>query len=389
MAKSNNKNAKNKQRLEKAVLAYVENQNKHVNRLYRTHIPAVNKLFREVGKDIIDDFINEYGDRYTLEEIFKFGDNGFSYRTNQRLRIFQQQLIAFLFAAIRKEWNIANTNTDSLVRAVFPDISKDKISQYYLHNEKALTAFLNRNLSSDKSRTISGRVWKITNQFKRDIEDTIAIGIQNGDSGAVLAKRLNKYLQKPSQKNIDIEKLTNKKVRSELEQRQNNKPEGQGVYNSSYKNARRLAANETNLAYRNAEAERIKQLDFVVGFEIKVSNSHADWLRTVWIPKHGSKPEICDVLAGKYPKEFIWNSWHVQCKCFRILILKTWEEIQEDNIRILRSEEVSKNSVNSVKTMPKSFDRWVGENSEKVKKSNSKPYFWEDNKGIIDKTTKR
>ena len=37
-----------------------------------------------------------------------------------------------------------------------------------------------------------------------------------------------------------------------------------GVYRSSYNNARRLAATETNIAYRTADHLRWQQMDFVI-----------------------------------------------------------------------------------------------------------------------------
>lgn len=77
---------------------------------------------------------------------------------------------------------------------------------------------------------------------------------------------------------------------------------GRGVYRSSYKNARRLAATETNIAYMTADYERWQQLDFVVGIEIKLSNNHT--LNGVPFT------DICDDLKGRYPKDFKFTGWH-------------------------------------------------------------------------------
>ena len=49
---------------------------------------------------------------------------------------------------------------------------------------------------------------------------------------------------------------------------------GRGVYRSSYMNARRLAATETNIAYRTADHLRWQKMDFVVGIEIVLSDNH-------------------------------------------------------------------------------------------------------------------
>ena len=70
---------------------------------------------------------------------------------------------------------------------------------------------------------------------------------------------------------------------------------GQGVYRSSYQNARRLAVTETNMAYRTADHERWQNLDFVVGIEIHLSSNHT-------CKGRDGKPyrfeDICDQLQG-------------------------------------------------------------------------------------------
>ena len=70
---------------------------------------------------------------------------------------------------------------------------------------------------------------------------------------------------------------------------------GQGVYRSSYQNARRLAVTETNMAYRTADHERWQNQDFVVGIEIHLSGNHT-------CKGRDGKPhrfeDICDQLQG-------------------------------------------------------------------------------------------
>ena len=140
---------------------------------------------------------------------------------------------------------------------------------------------------------------------------------------------------------------------------------GQGVYRSSYKNARRLAATETNIAYRTSDHECWRQLDFV---------------------------DICDRLSaeygstntsgkGCYPKDFKFTGWHPHCRCHAESILKTDEEIAEDNRRILEGEEPMdyKQSEKYVKDVPKEFEEWVKANDERITKANSVPYFLSDN----------
>lgn len=144
---------------------------------------------------------------------------------------------------------------------------------------------------------------------------------------------------------------------------------GRGVYRSSYKNARRLAATETNIAYRTADHLRWQQMDFVVGIEIRTS------------PTNHPVPDICDDLKGKYPKDFKFTGWHPHCRCHAISILKTEEEVDADTRRILNGEQPSdpNSSVNAVSDVPKQFKEWLAENDERLQRTSSVPYFLADN----------
>lgn len=146
---------------------------------------------------------------------------------------------------------------------------------------------------------------------------------------------------------------------------------GQGVYRSSYKNARRLAATETNIAYRTSDHLRWQQLDFVVGIEIHLSGNHT----------LNGKPfhDICDELAGKYPKDFKFTGWHPLCRCFVTSILKTPEEMAADTQKTLNGEQTDGESVNRVRDVPQAFNEWLTENEERLSRASSVPYFLEDN----------
>ena len=122
----------------------------------------------------------------------------------------------------------------------------------------------------------------------------------------------------------------------------------------------RLARSEINMAYRTAEQTRWQQFDFVVGKEIKLSGSH---------PEH----DICDSLAGKYPKDFKWLGWHPNDMCYEIPILKTEEEFWQS------ADTPSKNAVYDV---PQSMKDWMADNAERVKSAKERgtlPYWIGDN----------
>lgn len=119
-------------------------------------------------------------------------------------------------------------------------------------------------------------------------------------------------------------------------------------------------------------------MDFVVGYEIKLSGNH----NCKGVPA-GRFSDICDTLAGKYPKDFKWTGWHPNCRCYKIPILKTEEEFWEWDGR----SEVTTESVNEVKDVPDEFKQWVGTNAyriEEAKKKGTLPYFVRDNQKRID-----
>ncbi len=163
-----------------------------------------------------------------------------------------------------------------------------------------------------------------------------------------------------------------------------------GVYRSSYKNARRLAATETNIAYRTADYERMQQADYIVGIRVQLSNNHT---------LNGKAfTDICDQLSaphdskeikgrGCYPKNFKFTGWHPLCRCFVTTILKSEKELAEDFQRMLRDEKPSSESVNSVNGYPKEFTQWITDHREQIAKAQERgtlPYFIKDNQEAVD-----
>ena len=66
---------------------------------------------------------------------------------------------------------------------------------------------------------------------------------------------------------------------------------GTGVYRSARQNALRLTITETNMAYNYANCERWSSEPYVLGIRIRTSANHPE-------------KDICDELAGDYPKDY-------------------------------------------------------------------------------------
>lgn len=274
---------------------------------------------------------------------------------------------------VRAQWSLAEDKNDALCEEVLGS-PRGKLPEalqkryFAARNTEAVNSFIKR---KEGGLNLSQRVWKYAKEAKVDIESALEIGIKSGQPASAIARDLKRYLQEP--------KKLFRRVRDEegvlhLSSRAKEYHPGQGVYRSSYKNALRLAATECNMAYRESDYERWQQLDFVVGIEVKLSNNHT----------LNGRPftDICDDLAGRYPKTFKFRGWHPFCRCHAVSILKTNEEIMADNKRILEGKEPLETSVNSVTEMPEGFKQWTADNTNRILAADGRgtlPYFITDN----------
>ena len=265
---------------------------------------------------------------------------------------------------VRSEWTLANNKNNELCNQVFGDnvgkLPQAAYRKYFSSNPEALEAFTQRKVAGLR---LSDRVWNYTNQFKDEIEMGLDVGIRDGLSADEMSRQLRTFLKYPDKL---FRRVRDKYGKLQLSKRAAAFHPGQGVYRSSYKNARRLAATESNIAYRTADYLRWQELDFVVGILIEPSKSNHE-------------PDICDDLKGRYPKDFKWTGWHPHCRCHALTILKTKQEMARDTQRILQGEEPLSESVNQVSAIPDVFNAWIDENRERAKGWASMPYFVRDN----------
>ena len=347
---------------------------REIDRLYRqiiTQSVAIGLSLPEIKPDTLFSFDDYPAIRQRVEKLLQKLQNGLS---------------SIILNGIKSEWTLANNKNSELARQVFGDnvgkLTQEQYRRYFNTNDSAREAFEKRKVNG---LNLSDRVWRYTDQFKAEIELGLDVGIRNGLSADELSRDLRNYLQHP-------DKLF-RRVRDEHGELQLSKHAaafhpGRGVYRSSYKNARRLAATETNMAYMTADYERWQQLDFIVGIRIELSNNHT----------LNGQPftDICDRLSaplgskntsgkGCYPKDFKFTGWHPLCRCHVVSILKTDEEIAEDTRRILDGEPLDGKSVNRVDDVPQEFKQWLKDNEERAKRSYSVPYFIKDNPKYLPK----
>lgn len=281
-------------------------------------------------------------------------------QTRKRIRDLQERFVedigSVIYSGTSEEWKNSNEVQDLLANKVLQTygatIGKKKYEILYQPNNDALKAFQQR---KDKGFTISDKLWNQSTLYKQELEEAISCAIQKGTSAITLSKQISKYLLDFPQLQKDYKERFGKASRA---------------MDCEYRSIR-LAASEINMAYRQAENLRWQQMDFVVGYEIKLSNNHTC----------NGKPsqDICDILAGKYPKDFQWTGWHPLCRCYKIPILKTEEEFLEWDGR----SEATTASVNEVKDVPDAFKKWINENIQRAKSWDSAPYFIRDNDKYI------
>lgn len=144
------------------------------------------------------------------------------------------------------------------------------------------------------------------------------------------------------------------------------------VYRYSRQNALRLTITETNMAYNFANCERWSSEPYVLG--IRLSGNHPE-------------EDICDELAGDYPKDFMWRGWHPRCRCSMSSILMDRNSEEWKHLRSLPENEYKAyQSPNAVKNVPEKFNKWCERNAKKLdlaRKSGKLPYFVKDNQKVV------
>lgn len=279
-------------------------------------------------------------------------------QTKKRISDIQEKFVddiqAVIYRGTSEEWKNSNEVQDLLANAVLraydAQVDGERYRMYYQTNSEALQAFQRR---KDKGFTISDKLWQQSSLYRQELEEAISCAIQKGTSAITLSKQISKYLLDFPQLQKDYKERFGTASRAK---------------DCEYRSIR-LARSEINMAYRSAENLRWQQMDFVVGYEIKLSGSH-------------HVHDVCDQLKGKYPKSFVWTGWHPNDLCYKIPILKTEEEFWEWDGR----GEATTESVNAVREVPDEFKKWVLDNRDRIntaKKKGTLPYFLKDNKSVL------
>lgn len=409
-------------------------KNKHTDpvkerngRLIRTEAYAekVRQLFAATVNEIL-----------TLNKTMPDIANGVMYSFDGDTKKVQQQVEALLrrlhsvaTMAIQKgitlEWDAAEKACDAMVQSCFGKqlMSNPNFKAWTAHNDKARDAFVKR---SEKGLNLSARVWRDVQSLRDEMEVAITVAMGEGEDAGTISRQVRKYLNDPdlmfrrfqyhekeavldADGNPVLDKHGKPKLQDKLGKdgnpivkkkwkkriadpehpgkykwidydRDSYVPMGaggnsRGVYKSAAKNAMRVARTETNMAYRAADHERWSDMDFVLGIHIETSNSHE---------KKMPKGDICDRLAGDYPRDFDFCGWHPQCFCHATPILPSDDEMLA--MAEARDQGKPYKPKGVIRDYPEGFKEWVRENEEKLTDPGlSNPYFVSNNEEDIIK----
>lgn len=337
---------------------------------------------------------------------FSFSDNKrLSEQANAILRALYSGVYNEIKGGVIAEWGNANKSCDALITSIFGRKVKEDnhYARFFARNKESVDAFFKRK-SEYGGLNLSQRVWKYVGDFKTEMEMALSVAMGEGKSAATVSREVRKYLQRPDmmfrrfraktgeQDIFDADgnvvgkepvygRVWKRKVVDAVTgnvswQTVNLKDYsfGRGVYRSSYKNAMRLARTETNMAYRTADQERWRQLDFVIGYRVVLSDNHPE-------------PDICNDLSAKrgekgsrgvYPKDFVFKGWHPQCRCYVVPILADEKEFDKIQEAILNDEPIPE-SKSVIREPNKYFQDWWKSNKKRVSEAQSLPYWVKDN----------
>ena len=290
------------------------------------------------------------------------GDQPFSFSDYPEV----QQVIDSIFEEFRQSVEVTITKglewEDNLSASKATDIASRYGVAVAQQRSQAVAGFAQRKVGG---LDLSERVWNITDTFEQEVETAMDIALRDGTPANRLATDLKQYLKHPDKL---FRRVRDEHGQLQLSKRAKEFHPGTGVYRSSYKNARRLAVTETNMAYHKADNERWRQLDFVLGYEVQVS---------------GTNPNVCPIcveLAGKYPKEFEFVGWHPHCRCHAVPIMEDVDSFQARQEALLRGERIP--ATGQVTAPPKNFTNHLANNSDRIARSSKAgtlPYFVRDN----------
>ena len=333
---------------------------------------------------------------YNPDMVFSFENYGVFGRVDGIMSRLERDIQSVVNAAVANEFGAAYEANNELIRKILGDNVSNEVIRAFAPKLSSGNAAKIFNLEHQSGNiTESMRVWN--GATLGQMETAVQEALMDGMPAKQMAGLMEEYLNDPEscfrrfriKTGVDADgksmygRKWMKRVRnadgstSWFDADPRDYPTGQGVYHSSYKNALRYCRNTTNIAYRTADYERYQTEPFVLGIEIHTTNN----------PAH--KEDICDLLAGRYPVDFKWVQWHVNCMCYEVPILATPEEVNAMADAIMNDQDPASVPVaGRVTDVPDNFKQWVADNEDRIQdtldRGKELPYFLRDNGTVVD-----
>lgn len=335
------------------------------NQFEAKHIQSIIKYNRKV-EAVLNQASKDLAKKISIFELknptaisqgsFYIRNKGLEAKINTILGKLRKDIQAYIGDGVVSQWDMANLKNNKLVGkwADGIELTKNGIpTSFNQLNLAAMDTFLTRTAAG---MNLSQRVWNLTNGAKDQLELYLASGISAGKSAAGIAGDIEQYLNEPNR----LFRRVRREGKLVLSKAARGYHPGAGVYRSSYRNALRLSKNEINMAYRMSDYTRRQQLPFVTGIEVHLSASHP-------------RLDMCDDLVGKYPKGFIFMTWHVGCLCYTTSIMLN----EKNSLKFMKTGKISRS--NYVSKIPKRAQNWLNINAKTIAGYKNTPYFLRDN----------
>lgn len=280
---------------------------------------------------------------------------------DKHLQTLHLQLSHYLNSQSTIGWELASRKTNLLVANYIHGMGISEVAREGLfdRNASALEAFQKRRVGTMDP---SNRIWRVCDQAKENMEHYLQSGVGSGRNASEISRDIRGMLKDPDKLFRRVRDPETGKLKPSRPM--GNYHPGQGVYRSSYQNALRITRTETNMAYRFSDQERWKKMDFVIGYEVKLSSSHPVY-------------DICDSMVGKYPKTFVFGGWHPSCYCYTVPILAKQDQFVES----LKTNKLIKGQIRSI---PGQASQHIRNNTDKIKGWKTTPYWIKDNFTLKD-----
>lgn len=222
-------------------------------------------------------------------------------------------LVANIDANTRAAWEDSNRKVDEMIRDFIADIPLSETFRrgMFTRNAEGLRAFMQR---KHAGMNLSDRIWSVVEGARENMEFYLASGIAEGRPATLLSQDIRYILKEPDKR---FRRVRNAEGKLVMSQPMKDYHPGRGVYRSSYMNALRVGATETNIAYHESDHQRWQSLDFVLGVKVERSGTSA-------------KPcPVCDAMKGTYPKGFKFLPWHPFCICHATPVMLSGQEFTD------------------------------------------------------------